>query len=223
MNALFNTVSNSPSGTNTGNSIMANGDTAILAVGSYKCPEGTCASSDRMLYTDGLNGEVKCVEDNASCVLDGQSARRMMSVKETRGLKLALRALTFQSGEANSGGGANLSSNAIVDILLCTFSSCRSTETNSHYGGGALFVELSTVTVQGSHFTGNTAASGNGGDIYNYDYNPGTITIYDAYPSPYTATTPTQGRTSTRRWTDFLNLVRQHQNSQQTPPSQVPP
>ena len=73
MNGLFNTVSNyASSSVNTGNSIMANGDTTILAVRPYKCSEGTwiCAGSSRMLYTDDLYGEIKCVEDNASCVLD---------------------------------------------------------------------------------------------------------------------------------------------------------
>jgi len=48
MNGLYNTVSRY------GNSIMANGDTTILAVGPYKCSEGTCAGSGLMLAIDNL-------------------------------------------------------------------------------------------------------------------------------------------------------------------------
>ena len=99
MNELFNTVSNyAGSGYNTGNSIMANGDTAVLAVGSYKCSQGTCSTSSTMLYTLDLYGEVKCVEDNASCVLDGENARRVMNVEGTGSGTLILRALTFDKG-----------------------------------------------------------------------------------------------------------------------------
>ena len=50
---LFNKVSNGAfSGYNTGNSIMPFGDSAVLAVGVYKCSDGTCARSDTMLNTD---------------------------------------------------------------------------------------------------------------------------------------------------------------------------
>ena len=117
MNVLFNTVSNFVgSGYNTGNSIMLNGDTAILAVGPYKCSEGTCASSYGMLRTDDLNGEVKCVEDNASCVLDGENARRGMNVVGTGSGTLILRALTFDKGYAvgGSGGGHDKACGASV-------------------------------------------------------------------------------------------------------------
>jgi hypothetical protein len=48
MNGIFNTVSNFMSShVSTGNSFMANGDTAILAVGSFKCSEGTCVKVNK--------------------------------------------------------------------------------------------------------------------------------------------------------------------------------
>ncbi|GMI42721.1 hypothetical protein TrCOL_g6320 [Triparma columacea] len=191
MNGLFNTVSNyAGSGYNTGNSIMANGDTTILAAGPYKCSEGTCANSDNMLYTDDLNGEIKCVEDNASCVLDGENARRGMYVEGPWSGTFILRALTFDKGYANYGGGVFIRSGAIVDLELCVFSNNRASA--SWGGGGAIYVSDSgtTVNAYGTRFNGNTAGFGNGDDIYRLD---GTITIHNTCPSPYSSNTPIQG------------------------------
>ena len=198
MNGLFNTVSNAVyGGANTGNSIMANGDTTILAVGPYKCSEGTCADSGTILYTDNLNGEVKCVEDNASCVLDGENARRGMYVWGTGSGTLILRALTFDKGYASFGGGVWIGYGAIVDLKLCVFSNNRATSSETDKGGGAIFVSDSgtAVNVYGTTFNGNTAESGKGDDIYR---NRGTITIHNTCPSPYSSFTPIQGKTRMR-------------------------
>ncbi|GMI36702.1 hypothetical protein TrCOL_g6259 [Triparma columacea] len=191
MNGLFNTVSNYvESGVNTGNSIMANGDTTILAVGSYKCSDGTCANSYRMLITDDLNGEVKCVEDNASCVLDGENARRGMYVAGTGSGTLILRALTFDKGSGTAGGGVYIRDGAKVDLELCIFSNNRAT--SSSYGGGAIYIYASgtTVNIYGTRFNENTADTGNGDDIYR---SSGTITIHNTCPSPYSSNIPIQG------------------------------
>jgi predicted outer membrane repeat protein len=197
MNGLFNTVSSYAGFSyNTGNSIMANGDTAILADGLYKCSEGTCAASTLMLYTDNLNGEIKCVEDNASCVLDGENEREVMTVQGTGSGTLILRALTFDKGYTNMGGGVWIEDDAIVDLELIVFSNNRAT--SSLYGGGAIYVQSSgtTVNIYGTSFNGNTADSGNGDDIYRYD---GTITIHNTCPSPYSSNTPIQGKTRTMK------------------------
>jgi hypothetical protein len=202
MNGLFNTVSNYVySGVNTGNSIMPNGETAILAVGSYKCSEGTCAdtySTPNMLRTVDLNGEVKCVEDTASCVLDGENARRVMDVRGTGSATLILRALTFDKGYAELGGGVNIDEGAIVTIELCIFSNNRASRWN--YGGGAFFAEESrtTVNVYGTSFYGNTADSGDGDDIHRSSWGSPTITIHNTCPSPYSSNTPIQGKTRMR-------------------------
>jgi hypothetical protein len=101
MNGLFNTVSNKVySGANTGNSIMSNGDIAVIAAGSYKCSEGTCAHSTEngMLWTGNLWGAVVCVEDNASCVLDGENERRGMAVEGTGSGIFVIRAILFKDG-----------------------------------------------------------------------------------------------------------------------------
>jgi hypothetical protein len=196
MNGLFNTVSNYAT-TNTGNSIMVNGDTVILAVGPYKCSEGTCADSYDMLYTNNLNGEVKCEEDNASCVLDGEDARRVMFVYGTGSATLILRALTFDKGYRGWGGGVNIDFGALVDLELCIFSNNRATDS---WGGGAIYVNSNVgniVNVYGTSFSGNTAPSGNGDDITNY-YSTGTITIHNTCPSPYSSNTPIQGKTRMR-------------------------
>jgi predicted outer membrane repeat protein len=170
---------------------MDNGDTVILAFGSYKCSEGTCVDSEDMLYTEDLNGEVKCVEDNASCVLDGENARRGMELSGTGSGTLILRALTFDKGYTWYGGGVYISSGAIVDLKLCVFSNNRAT--SSDWGGGAIYLWNSgtTVNVYGTSFYGNTAESENGDDIYN---DGGTITIHNTCPSPYSSNTPIQGK-----------------------------
>ncbi|GMH81237.1 hypothetical protein TrVE_jg8688 [Triparma verrucosa] len=199
MDGLFNTVSNNDYGDNTGNSIMANGDTTILADGLYKCSEGTCADRNpfpslNMLYTDDLNGEVKCVEDNASCVLDGENTRRGMSVEGTGSGTLILRALTFDNcGNQPFGGGVNIYGGAIVDLKLLVFSYNLATEDSwGEGGGGAIYVEGSgsSVNAYGTSFIENRANTGNGVDIY---INGGTITIHSSCPSPYTSNLPIQG------------------------------
>ena len=193
MNGLFNTISNENQyADNTGNSIMANGDTVILAVGSYKCLEGTCASIYRMLYTEDLNGEVKCVEDNASCVLDGENQRRGMRVFGTGSGTLTLRALTFDKGYANNGGGVRIWNGAIVDLELCIFSNNRVTYDGRGKGGAISVINPgTTVNIYGTSFNGNTAESGNGDDIHREG---GTITIHNTCPSPYSSNTPSQGK-----------------------------
>jgi predicted outer membrane repeat protein len=190
MTGLFNTVSNEVTyADNTGNSIMANGDTAVLAVGSYKGSEGTCADSYSMLYTYNLNGEVKCVEDSASCVLDGENTRRGMYVWGT-GSAIILRALTFDKGKTSFFGGGVYIYSGVMDLELLVFSNNRATNSVSG-GGGAIYVSSdSTVNAYGTSFYGNTAASGDGDDIYREG---GTITIHNMCPSPYSSNTPMQG------------------------------
>ena len=185
MSGLFNTVNYN------GNSIMPNGDTAVLAVGVYKCSGETCATSNSMLFTDSLHGEVKCEEDDASCVLNGEDTRRGMRVSGTGASTLYLRALALKDCEADIGsGGVVIQSGAIVTIELCVFSNCRATM--SSWGGGAIYVSDSgtTVNAYGTSFNDNTAASGDGDDIYRRG---GTITIHNTCPSPYSSNTPIEG------------------------------
>jgi hypothetical protein len=198
MDGLFNTVSNREgSSYTTGDSLMANGDTVVLAVGSYKCSDGTCAKSSTMLGTKDLSGDVKCIEDDASCFLNGEQTRRGMWVKGTGAETLLLRAISFQDGEGNVGGGIGISSGAIVTIELCFFSNCISSD-SSDRGGGAIIVEGSATifNAYGTTFNGNTAASGDGNDIY---WEDGTITIHNTCPSPYSSNTPNQGKTRIMR------------------------
>ena len=154
-----------------------------------------------MLSTSDLNGEVMCVDNLAICVLHGENSKRGMDVYGTGSgtLTLILRALTFKEGEAIYGGGILIRLSAIVNIELCVFSNCRATWSN--FGGGAIYVTSSgtTVNVYGTSFNGNTAASGNGGDIYRSTYGgtygegSPTITIHNTCPSPYSSNTPIEG------------------------------
>jgi hypothetical protein len=203
MDGIFNTVSNLAGeyAANTGNSIMSNGDIAILSVRSYKCSEGTCAGPNgegdiNMLVVEDLFGEIKCVEDSGSCILNGENAARVMFVWGTGTGTLVLRAISFKDGDALYGGGVYIDGNdgsATVDIELCIFINCTATDQINEWGGGAISVYESgaAVSVYGTSFVGNTADSGNGADIEN---DLGTITIHSTCPSPYSSITPIQGK-----------------------------
>ena len=176
----------------TSNDIMANGDTTTLSVGEYKCSDGTCAGDYDMLSTYNLYGTIQCFNDDVSCVLDGQSSRRGMYVVGTGSGKLTIRAIRFYQMKIvdYAGAGMFIGNGAKVDVILCVFDTCEITSRD--YGGGGIYVKSGTVDIYATAFTGNSATSGNGDDIYNTD--DGTVTIHDTCPSPYSANTPTQGK-----------------------------
>ena len=179
---------------NTGTEIMANGGTTTLTVGEYKCSDGTCASSGIMLETYYLYGAIQCLNDDASCVLDGESSRRGMSAYGTGSGKLTIRAIRFYKGKSSTGGGVYVGSAGKVDFTLCVFDSCEATSTYSSNGGGGIYVYSGNVNIYATTFTGNSAAT-DGDDIYR---SSGTVTIHDTCPSPYSANTPTQGKYENR-------------------------
>ena len=192
MTELFDKVSN------TGADIMTNGDTTTLSVGEYKCSDGTCADdrpnteapdSDSMLVTEGLYGTIQCVNDDASCVLDGESSRRGIRVFGVLYMKLTIRAIRFYKGKADDGGGICVSTHTSkVDIILCVFDSCEATRQ-----GGGIFVVDCTANIYATTFTGNSAPSGAVGvDIFNNS--GGAVTIHETCPSPYSAYTPKRGK-----------------------------
>jgi hypothetical protein len=151
-----------------------------------------------MLFIDELNGEVKCVEDNASCVLDGENARRGMWVSGTRSGTLILRSLTFDKGYSTRGGGVGITDGAIVEIHLCVFTNCRAT--GGEYGGGAIYAaSTGTVNIYGTSFNGNIADLGFGDDIYSNKDIDANVIIHDTCPSPYSFNTPIQGKTNKKR------------------------
>jgi hypothetical protein len=189
MDGLFNTVNYN------GNSKMANGDTAVLTVGTYKCSGGTCADSGKMLAIYNFNGIVKCQQDNASCILNGEQTRLVMTVDRTGASTLFLRALTFKDGAGFYGGGVYIDDGSIVTIELCVFSNCRSTYRRVA-GGGAIYIQYrdNIVNVYGTTFNGNTVAGSGGDDIHNMpSYTSSSITIHNTCPSPYSSNTPIQG------------------------------
>ena len=146
--------------------------------------------STKMLYTNDLYGEVKCINDEATCIIDGEDTRQILYVSGTGVGKLTLRATTFKDGYISSNGGGIYIYGGTMDINLCVFSGCRSTYTWSG-GGGAIYVSSATVDIYGTSFTGNTAYSGYGDDIF---VSSGTITVHDTCPSPYSSNSPTQGK-----------------------------
>jgi len=198
MTELWDKVSNSNCDLDCtqGSNIMAKGDQVVLAVKAFKCSDGTCAGARTMIAIDNIFGSITCANDAANCVLDGQSGRGLIWVRNTFNEKMTLRAITFKDGETDSGGGLYISNGGIVDVVLCAFNNCRAT--SSGYGGGAIYLLHSSTTVNlySTRLTGNTADSGNGNDIYRQG---GTITIHDTCPSPYSSNTPTQGKKRMRR------------------------
>ncbi|GMI06571.1 hypothetical protein TrVE_jg7923 [Triparma verrucosa] len=216
---LYNKVSS-----NGGNSIMKGGDIVELATGEYKCSdaEGYLCKNDvfgtaTVLFLENLHGAIKCEIDDASyCVLDGESGwtpesgwtkNRIMTLASTAGLKLTISAITFKDGTAAYGGGMYIyDANVNVDLKFCHFINCKADATapinslSPRNGGGAIYVEhnLVTVNVYGSIFTGNTADSGHGGDVFRNpsEYNSEGATAYPVFtfhntcPSPYSAISP---------------------------------
>ena len=192
MTELFNRVCK------TGSNKMANGDTATLSVGQYKCSDGTCEPNpdDGMIRTIFLSGTIQCLNDDASCVLDGELNRRVMRVAGTSNGKLTIRAIRFYKGKHSAGGGVELIQSSKVDIVLCVFDSCEAYSDASHDGKGAA-INLGSdgnggnINIYATTFVGNSAPSGGGNDIY---AESGTVTIHDTCPSPYSANTPTKGK-----------------------------
>jgi hypothetical protein len=134
------------------------------------------------------------VEDNATCLLDGESTRRVMLVDHTGSGSLILFAITFKEGKSEDGGGGIfINPGSLVDIHMCVFSNCRAIRASGRIiGGGAIRVAnslTSFVNIYGTSFNGNDA-SGSGDDIHNF----GTITIHNTCPPPYSSNTPTQGK-----------------------------
>ena len=121
MDILYNKVSKE------GNSLMTNGDAAVLSEATYTCGSSSCHDSTKMIWTYNLFGTIECTVDSAGCILDGESTRQVMQVYGTGGTGLTLRALRFQNGQAGSGGGV-LVWGGEVDVIVCVFTSCKASD-----------------------------------------------------------------------------------------------
>lgn len=212
MTELFNKISNQDTDEftqATGNSIMPFGDTTVLTEGEYRCTEGTCAQtasasnrSPTMMGLVDIYGDINCVNDDASCVLDGEDARRIMWLAGTGQGKLSIRSVTFKNGKSDDSGGAlgisnnpeNDDSVTIVDLHLTIFLSNRATGNydllGNGGGGGAIYLTspVSTLNIYGTIFTDNQGLLG--ADIYNAG---GDVTIHETCSSPYASNIPIKG------------------------------
>ena len=145
-----------------GNAKMSRGDEVVAAEGVYKC--GTCDNIGRMYWIYDLNGVIRC-ESDLECKLDGEESRRVMVVDSTPGGTLSLRRFHIHRGSYNLGGGIYTQS---ANIILTTvrFTQCQATYGSDSYGGGAIYAYSGTISLYAVEFSGNSAASNQGDDIY---------------------------------------------------------
>ena len=158
-----------------GNAKMSNGDEVVAAEGVYQC--GTCSWS-QMYYIDGLNGVIRCENDKLQCKLDGEGSGRVMNVRGTGGGTLSLRGFHVHRGSAISfGGGMWTEGGATVILSIVRFTQCQATEYSA--GGGAIYADSGTINLYAAEFSGNSAASNNGNDIFTGD---AAVTIHSTCP-----------------------------------------
>ena len=178
-----------------GNALMSDGDEVVAAEGVYQC--GTCHGSGDydsiMYYMQWLNGVIRCETDELECKLDGEGSRRVMNVYATAGGTLSLRGFHIHRGKnVYYGGGLYMSGEGIVILSIMRFTKCQATYSQSGFGGGAIFAESGTINLYAVEFSGNSASTNNGNDIYTYG-NGAAVTIHSTCPTDMLGGTPTQG------------------------------
>ena len=118
-----------------------------------------------------------------------------MYVDGTGGGTLSLRGFHIHRGSAYAGGGILTESHAIVILSIVRFTQCQSTSSSSYDGGGAIDAWSGTINLYAVEFSGNSAASNNGDDIYTDN---AAITIHSSCPTDMLEGTPTQGERLSR-------------------------
>ena len=88
MDEFFNLASSNTASENTGNNLMASGDAIVLAVATYKCSDGTCASNENMIYIQDRAGGILCAVDDASCAIDGEGENEIGHNSKQRGRRV---------------------------------------------------------------------------------------------------------------------------------------
>ena len=154
-----------------GNALMSDGDEVVAAEGVYSC--GTCHSSKIMYLITGLSGVVRCKNNDLQCTLDGEGSRRVLSVS---GGTLDLRGLHVHRGSYTYGGAMFTGNGANVILSIMKFTECQAT---NYYGGGAIYAASGTINLFAVEFSGNSASTNNGDDIYT---NGADITISSTCP-----------------------------------------
>jgi hypothetical protein len=179
---LFNAISSS--GDTVGNNIISNGDVVNLLVGTYS--GSPHSDSNDIYWSNNIYYTMNCVEDDHSCILDGLGGtRKILKVDGTSGQDLTITGIKFYNARASYGGGIDAWSGAKVVIQLCLFDNLEAT--HSFYGGGGIFVETSStsVNIYTTLFSNNNAVSGNGDDIY---ISSGSVTVHATCPPGFTGT-----------------------------------
>lgn len=71
---LYDTISKD------GETIIESGYRALVEPQTYSC--NPCADTKSMFWAQGLFGSIICTDENAGCVFDGESSRRIFSFME---------------------------------------------------------------------------------------------------------------------------------------------
>lgn len=118
-------------------------------------PAGNALPSIR---NDALNLDLTIV-GNGATLRRAPAAPDFRLLRVDNQAELALRDLTIENGRASQGGAIALKFRASgLTVERVTFRNNTATGTNGEYGGGAIFVHESALTVQDSIFINNQAA-----------------------------------------------------------------
>ena len=159
-----------------GNAKMANGDEAVLALGTWTC--GECDSY--MYFLNYLYGTIRCEQDNLGCIQDAESNIGVMDVKGMGVGEVMIRGIHFHRGTSPYGGGL-MATAATISLELSQFTYCRAT-TNSGWGGGAILLNSGTLQMYVTSFSNNIADGGNGDDIY---VSYASVNVHNSCPIGY--------------------------------------
>eukprot|EP00519_Triparma_laevis_P010367 CAMPEP_0182498006 /NCGR_PEP_ID=MMETSP1321-20130603/6353_1 /TAXON_ID=91990 /ORGANISM="Bolidomonas sp., Strain RCC1657" /LENGTH=1411 /DNA_ID=CAMNT_0024702007 /DNA_START=67 /DNA_END=4302 /DNA_ORIENTATION=- len=176
---LYDTISQN------GANIMKSGDHALVGPGTYKCfpchdeyvPDQTVVMN--MFVTSRLFGSIICRGEILSCVLHGESTRRILKVEGTSISVLTITGIRFFSGATpyyrnNDGGGMIILKGAVVRLEFCALNSC-----SAYYGGAVNIEPTSTLSAYGTSFASNWANDGM--DVYNI----GDLIVFDTCPDKW--------------------------------------
>ena len=128
---------------------------------------------------------IACSNRRTRCTLDGDAARNVLWF--TTSSPSFVEGLIIQNGNyaMEPGGGGIYLYDSTLTVTNCFFLNNKHSSSGTTGGGGAIYVhQLSTLSLYGTSFSGNTALSASqGNDIFKYD--TGSLYLYSSCGSGY--------------------------------------